>query len=78
MTAINVPTLRAAVLLEKEKNTAVPTARTPERWRSRHAVADTAAVRSKTFPRATQPLVSDRNQLWLIVRCSGRVEPRVQ
>jgi hypothetical protein len=61
MTAINVPTLRAAALLEKEKNTAARTARTPERWRSRHAVADTAAARSKTFLRAaTQPLVSDR------------------
>jgi hypothetical protein len=59
MTAINVLTLRAAVLLEKEKNTAVPTARTPERWRSRHAVADTADARSKTFLRATELLVND-------------------
>ena len=60
--AINVPTLRAAALSEKEKNTAVPIARTPERLQNRHAVADTVAVRNKTFPRATQLLVSDRNR----------------
>ena len=59
MTAINVPTLRVAALSEKEKNTAVPIARTPERWRNRHAVADTAAARNKTFPRATQLQVSE-------------------